>query len=211
MVRHDVYQSFKHLALNTPALAASCNFSISTLPKPYCHDLQGVRAILLGADPTNNGTKAKKGPLALEYVFGLNSPYEKDFFRPQLTNLKAIGLPKEGIYIQNVCRNYFLEETSKNKTWEIAARLWLPFLKEELDILPKDIPVLVTAERIARLLVTDLPKAKDIYGGTKQLPLFSEFLARQVIPFYRHPAYSLSTKWPAYREFVKDSISVKNV
>jgi hypothetical protein len=39
-------------------------------PKPYFHDLKKVKAILLGADPSNNSNKGKA--VQLEHVFGID-------------------------------------------------------------------------------------------------------------------------------------------
>ena len=59
--------------------------SQDTFPEPYCEDCNNVKAIVLGADPTNPQEKS------FTYVFGLedrNSPY----FSSILKNLHQIGL-----------------------------------------------------------------------------------------------------------------------
>lgn len=174
------------------------------LPKSYKGSK--LKAILLGADPTNNGTKELKGLIELKTVFGIDEYNE--FFRPQLINLNGIGLNKENLYIQNVCRNYFKEQTSGNKQWSEAAKIWLPLLNEELNGVDPDkkLPVLVTSEVIMKVLINSkVIKAREIYD--KCLPFYSDILNREVFALYRHPAYTLSLKSDKnnkYREFLKE-------
>lgn len=177
---------------------------IDTLPK--AHKGSELKAILLGADPTNNGLKKGDKQIILKTVFGIGE-YDV-FFRPQLANLKAIGLSKEKLYIQNVCRNYFNKETSKNKQWSEVAKIWLSFLKEELDGIDPErkLPALVTSEVIMKVLVSEtIGKARDIYDNC--LWYKSEKLDREVFALYRHPAYSLLSKNNIkYTDFLKEKI-----
>jgi len=146
----------------------------------------------------------------MKHVFGINSPYEKYFFGPQLTNLQSIGLEKDQLYIQNVCRNYFHEQTSGNKQWEEVAELWLPYLRAELKTLPREIPVLVTAEKIMKVLVPEPPKADTIYRMACMFPFYSDIIERQVFALYRHPKYLLRKNWPEYGAFLKKKIGVEH-
>lgn len=148
---------------NQPHLATYCDLNKTYLPEAY-RGSEDLKAILLGADPTNNGTKDKKGLKEIKTVFGIGEYAE--FFRPQETNLKQINLDKENLYIQNVCRNYFKEETSKNKHWSEVAKLWMKYLKEELDTLDPEmkLPVLATSEVIMKVLVgNEIARASAIY------------------------------------------------
>lgn len=190
---------------NFPHLAAICDIKITELPIPY-KGTGKLKAILLGADPTNNGTKDKKGLKEIKTVFGIGEYAE--FFRPQETNLKQINLDKENLYIQNVCRNYFKEETSKNKHWSEVAKLWMKFLKEELDTLDPEmkLPVLATSEVIMKVLVgNEIARASAIYKNN--ISYFSEVLKRKVYALYRHPTYSLSSvNHTHYKEFLKTTL-----
>lgn len=110
MNSHPFFEEITHY----PELAGCCNLKIQELPEAY-EGTAEMKAILLGADPTNNGIKEDKGQKQLKTVFGIGEFTE--FFRPQLGNLKQIGLDVNNVYIQNLCRNYFNHETSKNKCW----------------------------------------------------------------------------------------------
>lgn len=177
---------FIHEIRKYPDLETECDLTIP-FPEPY-RGAEKLRAILLGADPTNGGIHKGDKQIAFKAVFGLKDGYA-EFFRHQLTNLKAINLHVEQLYIQNVCRNYFRQQTSRNKKWDQIADIWLPFLKQELDCLDKNLPLLITAERIMKVLVPDVPKAQEFYSLKAELPLFSKKLERLVFPLYRHPAY----------------------
>lgn len=162
---------------------------ISELPNSYKGE--NIKAILLGADPTNNGLKGE-GLIPLKTVFGIG---EYDiFFHPQLANIRAVGLNQNNLFVQNVCKNYFKNETSKNKIWSDVAVNWLPYLREELDGIDSErkLPVLATSEVIMNLLVDNLPKATTIYKDC--IGFFSSELERGVFAFYRHPRYSLSSE-----------------
>jgi hypothetical protein len=189
-----------------PELEKHCRTDLTILPKPY-KGKEKIKAILLGADPTNNGIKGKEGLIELVKVFGINSEFERSFFGPQRTNLNAIGLTKENLYIQNVCRNYFADQTSENKYWSDIAKLWLKYLEQELAFLDANLPVFITAERIMRLLVSNAPSAKDIYTLRQKPPFLSEVLNRRIIPLYRHPKYLLSANWNEYKLYIMKLIN----
>jgi hypothetical protein len=190
-----------------PELLPSLNENILCLPLPYRGN-EKIKAILLGADPTNNGNKAKPGLKVLDTVFGIGSDFERDFFAPQKINIETIKLKLENLYIQNVCRNYFSEETSKNKKWQKFGEIWVEFLKRELDELDPGLPVLVTAEKIMKLLVPDAPGAKELYLMNTKTPLFSEKLNRKIFPLYRNPNYFLTlNKFKEYKDYLINSIN----
>lgn len=189
-----------------PDLELVCRTDIIYLPAAFKGTAE-IKAILLGADPTNDGIQSNKGLKILDTVFGIGSDFEKYFFAPQLINLNVIEVKKENLYIQNVCRNYFKEQTSENKKWEDVANIWLPYLKKELSFLDDNIPVFVTAERIMKLLVTKVPSAKDIYSFNNKFQFFSTDLNRKILPLYRHPSYALSNnRWPGYTKYLKQII-----
>jgi hypothetical protein len=189
-----------------PDLEKLCRTDITKLPESYKGNGK-IKAILLGADPTNDGIKTNRGLKKLEIVFGIGSDYENYFFGLQLINLKAIELNKDNLYIQNVCRNYFTKQTSENKNWQDIAKIWLIFLNQELASLDARLPVFVTAEKIMKLFVHDVPGANDIYSMKQKAPFFSEYINRNIFPLYRHPKYLLSTRWSKYKEHIKQMIN----
>jgi len=136
----------------------------NSFPKPYCKNLDTVKAILLGCDPTN------KFSANLPYVFALESglPIFNSFIAHWERSLNEIGLSLNNVYIQNLCKNYFVTETSCNRKWDKVARFWIPYLKEELCMFPKNIPVLLSSERLYKVLLNDdvgANKAIEIYQG----------------------------------------------
>lgn len=167
-------------------------------PKEFCTDLQKIKAIVLGADPST------KGKIQFEYVFSINSN-DKRYFAPIERNLNQIGLSVNEIYVQNLIPEYLDSETSVNDEWEIVAAKWVQKLEEELNSIDPEqvIPVLVTAERVFKFLNNSItPKAKDIYSQKVNLTeLYSNNkLKREIIPFYRNYHYSLEQmKWEGYR------------
>lgn len=161
-------------------------------PLPFVYDISHIKAIVLGADPSNFSERGKTKKLT--HVFGIGSG-DPRYFRDILANLEAINLSIFNVYIQNLIPCYLPEETSKYKDWEIKAKEYLPQLINDLDSIDKKrrIPVLVTAERVMKFLVVNkLPKAKDIYQlKTKDLVFKDNKLGRVVIPFYRHKNYNI--------------------
>lgn len=191
---------------NYPNLSQEIRFDLTDLPDPYIG--RKIKAILLGADPTNNGIKTDKGLKQLATVFGIDSEYEKFFFGPQLTNLRALEISKDNLFIQNVCRNYFINQTGRNKKWNMVAELWIKYLKEDIDEYP-NIPILITAEKILKVLTKTTVKASDLYNNPEEhLPLWSESLQRDIYPLYRHPNYYLSNKSNSdYRNYLRKKLS----
>ncbi len=178
-------------------------------PRSYCANPSSVKAIYLGCDPSNKGEKRFCYAFALpdgdEYGFGR-------FVSGHEASLKSIGLTWNKVYAQNLCQNYFTKETSENlKNWKRAAELWIPILKEELRTFSGEIPVLLTAEELYRILLKpgeNPTKAKDFYNGKAPVPISPELnrLGRPLIPFYRHRNYQLS-KWLAYATLVSKLVN----
>src|SRR5438874_12933182 len=92
-----------------PELERFCRIEekFQKLPEAYCTGAE-IRAIIIGADPTNNGIR-REGITQLDFAFGITiEKFEKSFFRGIKKNLTEIGLNLEHVFIQNLCRNYFL-------------------------------------------------------------------------------------------------------
>ena len=93
-------------------------------------------------------------------VFGLDkekSPYWNSINR----NIKQLSnLSMDNIFVQNICTNYFLQETSKNKNWiEIARDYGCGYLKQELDAkFDKTVPILMTTEFILYSIINNRNK-----------------------------------------------------
>ena len=164
-------------------------------PKPYRGN-QKIKAIVLGCDPT--AFDRKDNPLRFEVVFGIGGP-DKRYFNDIEKNLDCIGLHRDDIYVQNLCQNYFTEESSKNKVWRGAAQFWIKELKDELSIFPDSVPILLTSELLYKVLLNETieaERAKQLYSNPKEILIPSEWnrLERPLIPLYRHPRYRLLTK-----------------
>jgi len=176
------------------------------LPKPYIGS-ETIKAILIGTDPGNLiGGETK----IIDFVFGLehkNSPY----FRSIQGNIdKLSNLTLENLYVQNICKNYFNCDASKNKHWKEAAGLWLPSVINEFDSqFDKSIPVLVSAEIILDIILKDQQTkltAETYYSSPAFVDKTDNYFERILIPFYRHRKYSLSN-WDKYREAIDNYLS----
>lgn len=126
--------------LNNLFYRDSCNTQVRTFPEAFVTRKESVRAIVIGADPTNPSNRI------FNYVFGLEEGDRSPYFRYILKNLSFIGLGLSDIYVQNLCKSYFKEVTNKNSQYnEIAKKYWLSHLKTELSFFDHKIPVFVTA------------------------------------------------------------------
>lgn len=193
--------SFFKIIQEQPELAATCRMDIMNLPEAWAPS-KAIRAIVIGADPTNDGVPGKKGMIVFKYVFGIGHKNENVFWGAQKRNLAAIGLMMQEVYVQNICRNYFKEQTTKNKDWYRVAEIWLPLLKEELQSIPETVPILATTETIMKLLVPDVPPAYEIYKWGKNYRFYADKLGREVMPFYRHPKYSMTKSVYPCRQYL---------
>ena len=183
------------------------------LPSPWCENRDTVRAILLGCDPSNSHCRH------LPYVFALGAdiPRFNAFKKAFEKDLLAVGLSWETVYVQNLCRNYFLKETSKNKkVWYEAAKYWIPVLREELRKFRLDIPVLLTSDVLFDVLVRNPEQYEatiDFYECRQPIPVRAEdnLLERPLIPFYRgkngrtKQSYRMASgNWNEYRKRVEE-------
>lgn len=177
-------------------------------PEPYCEDKSKVKAIYLGCDPSNKHCRK------LDHVFALPNG-DPPIFRRMVTrlgeNLRQVGLSWENVFVQNLCRNYFELETATNTLlWNAVAARWIPILRDELNQFKSDIPVLLSAEVLYRILLNEgvkPNKAMEFYtcreGAMIPLPADANQLGRPLIPFYRHWHYDLMKKeWSRYRSAV---------
>jgi len=210
-----------------PDIADVCRLDITDIPQAYMGRGK-LKAIMLGTDPTNNGLRGD-GLIKLHHPFGIESQYEKSFFNPQQRNVDTIhrfiqdtlvsrkGHPdnnfsKDNLFIQNLCRNYFTLQASKNKKWYKTTRLWIKYLAKELKDLNPNTPILATSAMITFALVPDAEKIpiKEVYLMGKEPDFFCEALGRHVYPFYRHTDYQLD-KWERYLRFLTERIQMYNV
>ncbi len=131
-------------------------------------------------------------------------------FYTDLKKVKAIVLGADPSTNENVKFEYLDKETSDNDEWEEIAVEWVPKLTKELDEFDpqRNIPVLVTAERIYKFLNNNkTPKARDIYMAKTELIEFAydNKLKREIIPFYRHFYYSLKkNEWEGYKKVLNE-------
>jgi hypothetical protein len=174
-------------------------------PKPFCLNPGGIKAFVLGCDPT---AFDKNGELLeFEYVFDLGK--DQRYFSSVLKNLNLIGLSLEDIYVQNLNTTYQDKETGKNKSWEAEANKHLAARKTEFDTIDQtgQIPVFLTAERLYSFLLKDGEKkwkASELYALKTEVPIppAANKLGRPLIPLYRHYRYNLM-KWPEYLKNAK--------
>lgn len=182
-------------------------------PKPFVKEMNQVKAIYLGCDPSNSRSDT------FDYAFALEgtNPLYNQFILSHEKNLNAVVLKWKELYVQNLCQNYFQKETSKNlKLWkQVAREFWIEQLNKELRIFPASIPVLLTAQYLLEVLAIDgyekIP-AIDFYECKNPIPVPADknLLGRTLIPFYRginpklKKSYNLSTgHWSDYREQVR--------
>ena len=130
--------------------------------------------------------------------------------------LKQIGLDWNRVYSQNLCRNYFSDETGVNKIWKkVAEEFWIERLKEELSVFDPEIPVLLTSQLLLEVLgdkETSKYMAPYIYECRTAIPIPADKnkLGRPLIPVYRgkSPRYKVSyhlknKQWKEYRDLIK--------
>ncbi|HPE56374.1 MAG TPA: hypothetical protein P5514_09115 [Bacteroidales bacterium] len=171
-------------------------------PKPFYFNKSNIRAIVLGADPTNYSDHGKQ--VNLHYAFGIGQ--DPRYFQGILENLNLLGLHLEDIYIDNLMTGYQGHETSKNKNFVTAARQHVPELKKQLSKIKnsKNLPVFITAYDIYKALLKDGEKvqtAQSLYSLETEIPIPVEknLLGRSLIPLFRHDDYTLSH----HKEYLK--------
>jgi hypothetical protein len=176
-------------------------------PSPYCSNPQKVKAIVLGADPSNFSDNGERK--ILTKAFGIGDG-DKRYFQGILTNLNAVGLILEDIYVDNLIQDYLPSETSNNKEWELIAKINIPLCLERLDIIDKErrIPILITAEIILKTLLNNvslLKRPKEYYSNPALIPIKpnDNELFRPLIPFYRHLNYKLSKHVEYQKRIIK--------
>lgn len=193
----------------------------SNFPKAYCTNKLEVKAIYLGCDPSNKHSNA------LPYAFALESGLKvfQPFINSHKENLEVIGLGWESVYVQNLCQNYFQEETSKNlRIWKKAAKeFWIAQLKEELDTqFEQNVPVLLTSQYLLEILGKggiEKIKAPEFYNCSVDIPIPAEQneLGRPLIPMYRGKSPKLKIsyhlkyqEWEPYKSKIVQFLNSNN-
>lgn len=194
---------------------------VEKLPHAFCPGgVVNVKAIYLGCDPSNVHSAELPYVFAHECELGIFN----SFIKAHTEQLAQIGLSWETVYTQNLCRNYFKKETSKNKIWKtVATEFWIDKLIEELSKFDSTIPVLLTSQLLLEVLCVggyeNIP-AMDFYEGRTFIPVPPEKnkLKRELIPVYRgrNPKMRVSyhlknNKWTAYRNSIIDYFTKKVV
>lgn len=175
-----------------------------SLPEPYCENIENVEAIVLGCDPSN------KSRVEFSKAFGLDKNMK--YFVNINRNLEKIGLCKSKVYVDNLCKNYFTEETYNNRRYwlEIADKFWISYLKDELDkLFPVKVPVLVTSDILLEALCYKGCYHKSsnelFYRECLYVEANQNTLGRRVISLFRHCKYSLNN-WVNYANYIKKLI-----
>ncbi len=105
--------------ISSPVYNSICRKDIYNFPRPFYQNIKDVKAILLGVDPSNPSNKT------FEYVFGLEQREKSPYFKKILNNLNLLDLNLNNIYVQNLCKNYFVKVTDENDLYiEIAEKFW---------------------------------------------------------------------------------------
>lgn len=191
------------------------------IPASFCFNRKNVRAIVLGADPSNFSEKKKTVKLSTAFGIGSgNSAYFGGIFE----NLNLVGIGLHEIYVQNLVPNYMSAGTGNNKSWSIFADHWVDHIRNEFDAIDKShkTPVLLTAELLYKYLLNAKVtrfSATQIYSrngnATIPIPGSDNKLKRPLIPFYRFDrgdkSYHLrNPKWDSYKEFLKTYFKIEN-
>ena len=194
------------------------------LPRAYCSGgIEDVKAIYLGCDPSNN--KNIQFPFAFAHECGVK--LFDPFIKSHTAQLEQIGLSWDKVYTQNLCRNYFKEETSKNKIWkQVANDYWIDKLKEELSQFDLKIPVLLTSQILLEVLCKDGYEKKlapEFYDFSVDnhiaipIPADKNKLNRELIPLYRgkSPLYKIpyllkDDNWKEYKDSIIAYLNKKN-
>jgi len=180
---------------------------VEKLPEAYCPGgKEHTKAIYLGCDPSNR--HSTELPYAFAHESGLK--IFNSFIQAHQEQLSQIRLTWADVYTQNLCRNYFTEETANNsKLWkQVANEFWIDQLKEELSVFDSSIPVLLTSGILYEVLLNpDLDPIKpiDFYSckASVLIPAKDNKLNRPLIPMYRHYKYSLKLEeWKNYKEAI---------
>ena len=145
---------------------------VEKLPGAYCPGgISNVKAIYLGCDPSNNHSTE------LPFVFAHESNLNvfNSFITAHSEQLIQIGLDWNHVYAQNLCRNYFKNETSKNLVWKtVAEEFWIGKLNEALSQFDSSIPVLLTSQILLKVLGTEGYEsilAPDFYECNQLIPI----------------------------------------
>lgn len=186
-------------------LAPTENESRPFPPVPFCFNPGRVKAIVLGADPSNFSDNGQRRILTKVFGIGDGDPR---YFMGILDNLREVGLHLEDIYVDNLINDYLVSDTSTNKTWEKTAEQYLTSCLTRLGKIDrnKKMPVFVTAERIYKFLINSSPlKPRYIYSNPMVIPILpiENKLSRPLIPLFRNQAYALNRpEWAAYKAVI---------
>lgn len=177
-------------------------------PKAFKGDKK-TKTIVLGADPTHI---TKDGITDIKVVFNLCKSVKYRYWNSIERNINQLGLELNDLYVQNICRNFFEQETSKHKQlWiAVAQNFWIEKLKKELDSLfEKDIPILMTTQFILQAALkskSDFLPAQKVYNECLFFSRENNFLDRNLYALYRHPLYSLEN-YHKYADFLRETIN----
>jgi len=166
-------------------------------PKPFRFNKSRIKAIVLGADPTNQSDHGVRAELIFAFGIGQDPRY----FKPILDNLNVLGLHLEDVYIDNLLSGYQEIVTGKNKQFIEKAREHCPEFVRKLNraVPDKTIPVFITAHVIYKVLLKDgvkVSSAMDLYDLKPGIPVPAgkNLLGRPLIPLFRHNDYRLNKK-----------------
>jgi len=171
-------------------------------PIAHINEKNKLKAFVLGCDPTAFDINGKR--LVLNKVFGIGQ--DGRYFAGIKGNLTQLNIRMNEIYVQNLITEYRDFESSKDINWIKSAQKFIPDRVIEFDKIDpsRKIPVFLTSELLYKALLNEgqiLKKPANLYSQENDISIPAEInkLCRPLIPFYRHPAYSLKNQ-PDYKD-----------
>jgi hypothetical protein len=169
---------------------------------PMPHHPARPKAIVLGCDPTAKGKDGKNK--TFKVVFDIGG--DKRYFAGILSNLNALGLDQDSVYVQNLITGYQEAETSSNLQWTKRAKDAIADRRAAFDEIDPErkLPVFLTSHKLYEVLLhRGVPRktAAELYAAPEIIAPADNALGRMLVPLYRHYKYGYRYQ-PAFFERV---------
>lgn len=216
-LQKELLKSLKSDLKDNTVLNNDIDFNYDFIP-PFCgaKNPKDVKLIILGQDPTIRNKETRKN---INVTLNLDKP--KGALRRYLEFVCSelnIDLDSQ-VYATNLYKCFFHQPPADNPQILFNHReQWLTFLREELSVFKKEIPIITLGEPLIKQLITAKNKKVSYYwdyiGNTsselkfKHVIKSDNLLNRSIYPFPHQPSFSRNKFYKKYIQYYINSIKL---
>lgn len=204
-------QTIKNKLYNNPDMLKDLDLKYDfILPYSNAKNISDIKLVIIGQDPTIQTKKESSSKRQSEITSTLDLENTNGNLRKYcklICDTFGLDIDKE-VYASNLCKCVFKEKPAYNGVLIKHSKLWLPLLKEELDVFPDNVIYITLGQPLIGQLVHSNSKKVNYYwdyvGKTtsgknfKCNQPFENYLQKRIYPIAHQPTWKRNKFYNKY-------------